>query len=122
MTETADLPYPIQRLFRTRVVPVLILSGLLLLGGGWIAVNSLEQHVYLETTQRRVETTIDLAERAEPEIWNQLLSGADPAKVFADPAAARAVAMLEAVSKDGHALQLKSFQFPRRDHLFHRSG
>ncbi len=109
MTETADLPYPIQRLFRTRVVPVLILSGLLLLGGGWIAVNSLEQHVYLETTQRRVETTIDLAERAEPEIWNQLLSGADPAKVFADPAAARAVAMLEAVSKDGHALQLKIF-------------
>ncbi|MGE4281182.1 MAG: adenylate/guanylate cyclase domain-containing protein [Magnetospirillum sp.] len=109
MTETADLPYPIQRLFRTRVVPVLILSGLLLLGGSWIAVNSLEQHVYLETTQRRVETTIDLAERAEPEIWNQLLSGADPAKVFADPAAARAVAMLEAVSKDGHALQLKIF-------------
>lgn len=109
MTETADLPYPIQRLFRTRVVPVLILSGLLLLGGGWVAVNSLERHVYLETTQRRVETTIDLAERAEPEIWGQLLSGADPAKVFADPAAARAVAMLEAVSKDGHALQLKIF-------------
>ncbi|WP_291721864.1 adenylate/guanylate cyclase domain-containing protein [Magnetospirillum sp. 64-120] len=109
MTETADLPYPIQRLFRTRVVPVLILSGLLLLGGGWVSVNSLEQHVYLETTQRRVETTIDLAERAEPEFWNQLLSGADPSKVLADPAAARAVAMLEAVSKDGHALQLKIF-------------
>ncbi|MBI2241177.1 MAG: adenylate/guanylate cyclase domain-containing protein [Magnetospirillum gryphiswaldense] len=109
MTETADLPYPIQRLFRTRVVPVLILSGLLLLGGGWVSVNSLEQHVYLETTQRRVETTIDLAERAEPEFWNQLLSGTDPAKVLADPAAARAVAMLEAVSKDGHALQLKIF-------------
>jgi len=109
MTETADQPYPIQRLFRTRVVPVLLLSGLLLLGGGWVAVNSLERHVYLETTQRRVETTIDLAERAEPEIWGKLLSGADPAKVFADPAAARAAAMLEAVSKDGHALQLKIF-------------
>lgn len=107
--DTSDLPYPIRRLFHTRVVPALALSALVLLGGGWVAVNSLERHVYLETTQRRVETTVGLAERAEPEIWNRLLSGESPASVFADPASARATAMLEAVAKDGHAVELKIF-------------
>lgn len=112
MTEAAhisDQPYPIRRLFHTRVVPALVLSALVLLGGGWVAVNSLERHVYLETTQRRVETTVGLAERAEPAIWNRLLSGESPASVFADPASARATAMLEAVAKDGHAVELKIF-------------
>lgn len=107
--DTRDLPYPILRLFHTRVIPALVVSALLLLGGGWFAVNSLERHVYLETTQRRVETTVGLAERAEPEVWNRLLAGESPAEVFADPASARALAMLEAVAKDGHALQLKIF-------------
>ncbi|AVM75197.1 adenylate/guanylate cyclase domain-containing protein [Magnetospirillum gryphiswaldense] len=112
MTEAAhisDQPYPIRRLFYRRVVPALVLSAMVLLGGGWVAVNSLERHVYLETTQRRVETTVDLAEQAEPQVWMRLLSGESPASVFADPASARAAAMLEAVAKDGHALQLKIF-------------
>lgn len=78
MTEAAhisDQPYPIRRLFYRRVVPALVLSAMVLLGGGWVAVNSLERHVYLETTQRRVETTVDLAEQAEPQVWMRLLSG-----------------------------------------------
>jgi adenylate cyclase len=108
-TDMSDLPYPIRRLFYTRMVPALVVAAMVLLGGGWIAVNSLERHVYLETTQRRVETTVGLAERAEPEVWNRLLSGESPAAVFADPLSARATAMLEAVAKDGHALQLKIF-------------
>ena len=109
VVDTSEQPFPILRLFHRRVLPALVLSALLLLGGGWIAVNSLERHVYLETTQRRVETTVDLAERAEPQVWSRLLAGESPAQVFADPSSARALAMLEAVAKDGHALQLKIF-------------
>lgn len=108
-TDASDLPFPIRRLFYTRMVPALAVAAMVLLGGGWISVNSLERHVYLETTQRRVETTVGLAERAEPEVWNRLLSGESPASVFADPLSARATAMLEAVAKDGHALQMKIF-------------
>ncbi|OAN49146.1 adenylate cyclase [Paramagnetospirillum marisnigri] len=107
--EPADQPFPILRLFRTRLVPGLALSAVLLLGGGWVSVTSLEKRVYLETTQRRVENTVRLVERAEPQTWERLLSGESPALVLADPAGARARFLLEETANDGHVLQLKIF-------------
>lgn len=107
--EPADQPFPIRRLFRTRLIPALALSALLLLGGGWVSVTSLEERVYLETTQRRVENTIQLVERTEPEAWARLLAGENPVEVLAHPAGARARFLLEATANDGHVLQLKIF-------------
>lgn len=107
--EPADLPFPIRRLFLTRMVPALVVSALVLLVGGWLSVNSLERHIYLETTQRRVENTVHLVEQAEPGAWARLVSGDNPADVFADPASSRAMFLLEASANDGHVLQLKIF-------------
>lgn len=109
MHDDSDKPYEIRRLFRRRVVPALLISGVILLGGGWVSVNSLERHVYLETTQRRVEATVRLAERTSPEVWHRLMAGEDSRAVFATPEGKRAIDVLEAIADDGHVTQLKIF-------------
>ena len=104
-----DQPFPIRRLFLTRMVPALIASAIILLVGGWLAVNSLERHVYLETAARRVENTVNVLRKAEPEAWSRLLSGQDMTLLMKAPENQRALFLLDAIADDGHALLIKMF-------------
>ncbi|MBC7907782.1 MAG: adenylate/guanylate cyclase domain-containing protein [Rhodospirillaceae bacterium] len=108
VTDFSDQPYPIRRQFLRRVVPALVLSSACLLVGGWISVNSLERHVYLETTQRRVETVVRLTEEIAPNVWKRLLAGENPRAALADDEGKRASAALRALTT-GHSAWLKIF-------------
>jgi class 3 adenylate cyclase len=107
--EEIERPYPIYRLFKFQVVPSLILSVILLVVGGWYAVNYLEMNVYMETTRRRVEATARFVERISPETWHQLVIGDDPRAILATPEGMEIEKSLSALSNDGHVMLLKIF-------------
>lgn len=108
-SEEVEKPYPIRRLFIRQVVPSLILSAVLLLAGGWFAVNYLELHVYLATTLRRIETTARFAEHINPNAWQRLVEGDDPRAILAAPDGQDIAKALAALSADGHTTKLKIF-------------
>ena len=108
-SEEIEKPYPIRRLFVRQVVPSLMVSALLLLAGGWFAVNYLELHVYMETTLRRIETTARFAEQINPQAWRRLIDGDDPRAVLAAPEGREIGEALAALSTDGHTKKLKIF-------------
>ncbi|MBC7952038.1 MAG: adenylate/guanylate cyclase domain-containing protein [Rhodospirillaceae bacterium] len=108
VTNLSELPYPIRRQFLRRVLPALVLSSVCLLGGGWISVNSLEKHVYQETTQRRVETVVRLTEQIAPNAWKRLLTGENPRAAFADEEGQRAAAALQALAHQSALLKIFS--------------
>jgi len=107
--EEIERPYPIYRLFKFQVVPSLILSAILLVVGGWYAVNYLEMNVYMETTRRRVEATARFAGRINPQAWQQLVIGDDPRAILTTPVGIDIEKSLSALSNDGHVMLLKIF-------------
>lgn len=106
VTDFSDQPYPIRRQFLRRVLPALVLSSACLLGGGWISVNSLEKHVYQETTQRRVEAVVRLTEQTTPEAWTRLLTGDDPRTALAGDEGKRAAATFQSLTQQSALLKI----------------
>jgi class 3 adenylate cyclase len=104
-----EVPYPIRRLYFRQVLPSLLISFLILLGGGWFTVNHLEQSVYLQTTLRRIEAIARFAEQTSPVAWNQLVEGDDPRSVLASPDGQIIANALGMLSADGHTTKLKIF-------------
>ncbi|MBI5164519.1 MAG: adenylate/guanylate cyclase domain-containing protein [Magnetospirillum sp.] len=109
MSDTLDTSYPIRRLFRRRVAPALLIAALVFVLVSWFAITRVELHIYLETTERRVQTTVNLARTLAPISWTRLVTEADPAAVLGAPEAAVLAHTLRALAKDGHVVHLKLF-------------
>jgi adenylate cyclase len=71
----SELPFPLRRRFRRRIVPGLIGVMVVSVALSWAAANGMLKAVYLELAQHRAEGIAAGVAAAAPEAWNGLISG-----------------------------------------------
>lgn len=117
-----DAPFPLQRRFRRRILPgllvfVLTLAVLAAFGG-----RRLVEGIYLDLAQARADSIAALIDREAPQGWRALIQSREPAAaVWSGPhAETLAGAFAEALS-DGRLARLKVYR-PDRTTVFSTDG
>lgn len=84
-----DQPFPLRRLFKRRIVPILVLFIATLVALSVFGARQVAEGIYLDLAQRRADTIGRAVAAAAPEAWASLMAGHDVRsddlhKAFAD--------------------------------------
>ncbi|HSV28795.1 MAG TPA: hypothetical protein VLL76_04530, partial [Candidatus Omnitrophota bacterium] len=104
-----DRPFPLQRIFRRRIVPAILLILALMAGLGGLAETRIAREVYLNIARSRAEVIAGAVAAEAPEAWRLLLDA--PLTLLHDPAATAALqAAFAEVLSDARIAKVKVYE------------
>ncbi len=108
--EELEAPYPLRRLFYTRIVPALVLFIFALVATMGLGTRKVLEKVYLELATKRAVGIAAGVERAAPEAWHRLMTGAPLSK----EQFSALVKAFEDEQREFHLAKLKVYDLTRR--------